>query len=65
MTCCCPYNHGAGCRPRGKAGHYGDFEQDITTAGLEEPEVCHDVARPAHIASATKHGIKLEGRPKR
>jgi hypothetical protein len=41
-------NHGAGLQAAVKAGHYGDFDADITTAVLEE------AGRFASTGSATK-----------
>src|SRR3979490_1088321 len=53
-------NHGAGLQAAVKAGHYGDFDNDITTAVLEEAgRFAADVlARLNRVGD--EHGIKLE-----
>src|SRR3979490_2467801 len=53
-------NHGAGLRAAVKAGHYGDFDADITTAVLEEAgRFASDVLAPLNRVG-DEHGIKLE-----
>jgi len=54
-------NHGAGLEAAVKAGHYGDFDGDITSAVLEEAgRFATDVLAPLN-RSGDEHGIKLEG----
>jgi len=54
-------NHGAGLQAAVKAGHYGDFDADITTAVLEEAgKFATDVLAPLNRIG-DKNGIKLEG----
>src|SRR5947207_12148752 len=53
-------NHGAGLQAAVKAGHYGDFDADITTAVLEEAgRFASDVLAPLN-AVGDEHGIKLD-----
>ncbi len=53
-------NHGAGLQAAVKAGHYGDFDADITTAVLEEAgRFATDVLAPLNRVG-DEHGIKLE-----
>src|SRR6202165_4661824 len=53
-------NHGAGLQAAVKAGHYGDFDADITAAVLEEAgKFACDVLAPLN-AIGDEHGIKLE-----
>jgi acyl-CoA dehydrogenase len=53
-------NHGAGLQAAVKAGHYGDFDADITTAVLEEAgRFASDVLAPLNRVG-DEHGIKLE-----
>jgi acyl-CoA dehydrogenase len=53
-------NHGAGLEAAVKAGHYGDFDADITTAVLEEAgRFATDVLAPLNRVG-DEHGIKLE-----
>src|SRR5947199_5806864 len=53
-------NHGAGLEAAVKAGHYGDFDADITTAVLEEAgRFASDVLAPLNRVG-DEHGIKLE-----
>src|SRR6202521_2368201 len=53
-------NHGAGLAAAVKAGHYGDFDADITTAVLEEAgRFASDVLAPLNRVG-DEHGIKLE-----
>jgi alkylation response protein AidB-like acyl-CoA dehydrogenase len=53
-------NHGAGLQAAVKAGHYGDFDNDITTAVLEEAgRFASDVLAPLNRVG-DEHGIKLE-----
>jgi acyl-CoA dehydrogenase len=53
-------NHGAGLKAAVKAGHYGDFDADITTAVLEEAgRFATDVLAPLNRIG-DEHGIKLE-----
>jgi alkylation response protein AidB-like acyl-CoA dehydrogenase len=53
-------NHGAGLQAAVKAGHYGDFDADITTAVLEEAgRFASDVLAPLNRIG-DEHGIKLE-----
>src|SRR3569832_244226 len=52
-------NHGAGLKAAVEAGHYGDFDADITTAVLEEAgKIASDVLAPLY-RSGDQHGIKL------
>src|SRR5471032_2720604 len=54
-------NHGAGLQAAVKAGHYGDFDGDITTAVLEEAgRFASDVLAPLNRLG-DENGIKLEG----
>jgi alkylation response protein AidB-like acyl-CoA dehydrogenase len=54
-------NHGAGLQAAVKAGHYGDFDADITAAVLEEAgKFASEVLAPLNRVG-DKHGIKLEG----
>src|SRR5258707_7034082 len=53
-------NHGAGLQAAVKAGHYGDFDADITAAVLEEAgKFASDVLAPLNKVG-DEHGIKLE-----
>src|SRR6201986_454060 len=53
-------NHGAGLKAAIEAGHYGDFDADITTAVLEEAgKFATDVLTPLNKVG-DEHGIKLE-----
>src|SRR5436305_5509956 len=53
-------NHGAGLQAAVKAGHYGDFDGDITAAVLEEAgKFASDVLAPLNRVG-DEHGIKLE-----
>src|ERR1700744_2127986 len=53
-------NHGAGLQAAVKAGHYGDFDGDITAAVLEEAgKIATDVLAPLNH-TGDEHGIKLE-----
>src|ERR1700726_2991170 len=53
-------NHGAGLSAAVKAGHYGDFDADITAAVLEEAgKFASDVLAPLNRVG-DEHGIKLE-----
>src|SRR5947199_33901 len=53
-------NHGAGLKAAVEAGHYGDFDGDITTAVLEEAgKFASDVLAPLNRVG-DEHGIKLE-----
>src|SRR5471030_3237971 len=52
-------NHGAGLRAAVKAGHYGDFDADITAAVLEEAgRFASDVLAPLNRVG-DENGIKL------
>src|SRR6201995_4155090 len=52
-------NHGAGLKAAIEAGHYGDFDGDITTAVLEEAgKFASDVLAPLNKVG-DEHGIKL------
>src|SRR5437879_12242543 len=52
-------NHGAGLQAAVKAGHYGDFDGDITSAVLEEAgKFAGDVLAPLNRVG-DEHGIKL------
>jgi alkylation response protein AidB-like acyl-CoA dehydrogenase len=53
-------NHGAGLQAAMKAGHYGDFDSDITAAVLEEAgRFASDVLAPLNRVG-DENGIKLE-----
>src|SRR3954451_2425166 len=53
-------NHGAGLQAAVDAGHYGDFDADITAAVLEEAgRFASDVLAPLNRVG-DEHGIKLE-----
>jgi acyl-CoA dehydrogenase len=53
-------HHGAGLRAAVKAGHYGDFDADITAAVLEEAgRFAADVLAPLNRVG-DEHGIRLE-----
>jgi acyl-CoA dehydrogenase len=53
-------NHGAGLQAAVKAGHYGDFDADITAAVLEEAgRFASDVLAPLNRVG-DENGIKLE-----
>ena len=53
-------NHGAGLQAAVKAGHYGDFDADITTAVLEEAgRFASEVLAPLNRVG-DKSGIKLD-----
>src|SRR5271167_4271461 len=53
-------NHGAGLKAAVEAGHYGDFDADITAAVLEEAgKFAADVLAPLNRVG-DKHGIKLK-----
>ncbi len=53
-------NHGAGLQAAVAAGHYGDFDADITAAVLEEAgKFATDVLAPLNRVG-DQHGIKLE-----
>jgi acyl-CoA dehydrogenase len=54
-------NHGAGLQAAVKAGHYGDFDGDITAAVLEEAgKFASDVLAPLNRVG-DENGIKLDG----
>jgi len=54
-------NHGAGLQAAVKAGHYGEFDGDITAAVLEEAgRFASDVLAPLNRVG-DEHGIKLDG----
>jgi acyl-CoA dehydrogenase len=54
-------NHGAGFKAAVEAGHYGDFDGEITAAVLEEAgKFASDVLAPLNRIG-DEHGIKLEG----
>src|SRR5947209_19783450 len=54
-------NHGAGLGAALKAGHYGDFDADITAAVLEEAgKFASDVLAPLNRVG-DEHGIRLDG----
>jgi acyl-CoA dehydrogenase len=53
-------NHGAGLKAALEAGHFGDFDADITAAVLEEAgKFASDVLAPLNRIG-DEHGIKLE-----
>jgi alkylation response protein AidB-like acyl-CoA dehydrogenase len=53
-------NHGAGLKAAVEAGHYGDFDGDITAAVLEEAgRFASDVLAPLNKVG-DEHGIKLD-----
>src|SRR5271166_6542302 len=53
-------NHGAGLQAAVKAGHYGDFDADITAAVLEEAgKFASDVLAPLNRVG-DEHGITLD-----
>ena len=53
-------NHGAGLKAAVNAGHYSDFDADITAAVLEEAgKFASDVLAPLNQVG-DRHGIKLE-----
>jgi len=53
-------NHGAGLKAAIEAGHYGDFDADITEAVLEEAgKFATDVLAPLNRVG-DEHGIKLD-----
>ena len=53
-------NHGAGLKAAVEAGHYGDFDGDITAAVLEEAgKFATDVLAPLNKVG-DEHGIKLD-----
>src|SRR5881394_3658507 len=53
-------NHGAGLKAAVEAGHYGDFDGDITAAVLEEAgKFASEVLAPLNRIG-DEHGIKLE-----
>src|SRR6202035_5216032 len=53
-------NHGAGLQAAVKAGHYGDFDADITAAVLEQAgKFASDVLAPLNRVG-DEHGIRLE-----
>src|SRR6201995_4044598 len=53
-------NHGAGLKAAIEAGHYGEFDADITAAVLEEAgKFATDVLAPLNRVG-DEHGIKLE-----
>jgi alkylation response protein AidB-like acyl-CoA dehydrogenase len=54
-------DHGAGLQAAVKAGHYGDFDADITSAVLEEAgRFASDVLAPLNRVG-DENGIKLDG----
>jgi acyl-CoA dehydrogenase len=54
-------NHGAGLQAALQAGHYGDFDGDITAAVLEEAgKFANDVLAPLNRIG-DQNGIKLDG----
>jgi acyl-CoA dehydrogenase len=54
-------NHGAGLQAAVKAGHYGDFDSDITAAVLEEAgKFASDVLAPLNRIG-DENGIRLDG----
>src|SRR3974377_1525638 len=53
-------NHGAGLKAAVEAGHFGDFDADITAAVLEEAgKFATDVLAPLNRVG-DEHGIKLD-----
>src|SRR4051794_4119015 len=55
-------NHGAGLKAAVEAGHYGDFDTDVTAAVLEEAgRFASDVLAPLNRVG-DQHGIKLADR---
>ena len=53
-------NHGAGLKAAVEAGHYGDFDGDITAAVLEEAgKFASDVLAPLNSVG-DEHGVKLD-----
>src|SRR2546430_11069603 len=53
-------NHGAGLKAAVQAGHYGDFDGDITAAVLEEAgKFASDVLAPLNRVG-DEHGIRLD-----
>src|SRR5215470_5260875 len=53
-------NHGAGLKAAVEAGHYGDFDADISAAVIEEAgKFASDVLAPLN-RFGDEHGIKLE-----
>jgi acyl-CoA dehydrogenase len=53
-------NHGAGLKAAVEAGHYGDFDGDVTAAVLEEAgKFATDVLAPLNKVG-DEHGIKLD-----
>src|SRR6201993_2418528 len=55
-------NHGAGLKAAVEAGHFGDFDADITEAVLEEAgNFATDVLAPLNSVG-DEHGIKLEAK---
>ncbi|MFX5233397.1 hypothetical protein ABTC74_19820, partial [Acinetobacter baumannii] len=53
-------NHGAGLKAAVEAGHYGDFDGDITAAVLEEAgKFAADVLAPLNRIG-DEHGITLK-----
>src|ERR1700731_4402356 len=53
-------NHGAGLKAAVEAGHYGDFDAEITAAVLEEAgKFAGDVLAPLNRVG-DEHGIKLD-----
>jgi alkylation response protein AidB-like acyl-CoA dehydrogenase len=54
-------HHGAGLKAALEAGHYGEYDSDITAAVLEEAgKFASDVLAPLNRVG-DEHGIKLEG----
>ena len=52
-------NHGAGLKAAVEAGHYGDFDPDITAAVLEEAgKIASDVLAPLNRVG-DQNGVKL------
>src|SRR5207302_10489060 len=55
-------NHGAGLKAAVQAGHYGDFDGDLTAAVLEEAgKFASDVLAPLNRVG-DEHGIRLDDR---
>src|SRR6201995_752413 len=55
-----PLNHGAGLQAAVKAGHYGDFDAEVTAAVLEEAgRFASDVLAPLNRVG-DEHGIALD-----